>query len=80
MTSKEKSMRTELGMVHLPRAKIALPLSSLKSVPLDPPGCLQSVSEHLANVPSPFVGLQVPQSLRKNNRLSTEEMYIEIKV
>ena len=58
-------MRTELGMVHLPRAKMALPLSSLKSVPLDPPGCLQSVSEHLAKVPSPFVGLQVPQSLSK---------------
>ena len=66
MTSKEKTMRTELGMVDLPRAKMALPLSSLKSVPLDPPGCLQSVSEHLAKVPSPFVGLQVAEFEKKH--------------
>lgn len=56
-------MREELGMIGVRGSydmKLPLPLSSLKSLPLAPPQCLQTVRDQLAKCPPPSVGLQVP--------------------
>ena len=61
--SKERQMREELGMIGVRGSydmKLPLPLSSLKSLPLAPPQCLQTVRDQLAKCPPPSLGLQVP--------------------
>ena len=52
------------GVEESDRIKMPRPLSSVKSIPLPRPDCLNEVSTHLSKSPVPFVGLQVHSSKR----------------
>ena len=59
--SKEDALREALHFMGLEShgAKLPLPPSSLKTLPLPVPDCLNDVATHLSQSGSPFVGLQL---------------------
>lgn len=67
---KEQALREALHSMGLEsdRAKLPLPPSSLKTIPLQVPDCFHDVAAHLAQCPPPFVGLQVLPILQTPNR------------